>query len=269
MVFSVLIAHYNHWNLFHQDCYPNLIRQTFRDFEIVIVDDCSTDGSFQKLQQLAETDSRIKLFQNKNNSGVGFTKRECVSRASGQICGFVDPDDAVYETALEESIHAIRKNDAVAAYSQIMLCNEQLKPLQIYPRTQKVKNGNHFFFNINNEVSHFFSFKKEAYSKTAGINPELTSSVDFDLYLKMYETGDFVFIEKPLYFYRQHQGGVSQAKEKKTNTRNNWNKVLHDTCVRRNISKIGNHPINETSDLATIIFERENSWANKLKRKLF
>lgn len=269
MVFSVLIAHYNHWNLFYQDCYPNLLRQTFKDFEIVIVDDCSTDGSFQKLQQLAETDNRIKLFQNETNKGVGFTKRECVSKASGKICAFADPDDAIYETAIEDSISVLQKNDAVAAYSQIMLCDEQLKPLHLYPRTRKIKNGNRFFFNINNEVSHFFSFKKEAYSKTEGINPELTSSVDFDLYLKMYETGDFVFIEKPLYCYRRHQGGISQAKEKKTSTRNNWNKVLYDTCVRRNISKIGKQPVNETLDLAKVIFERENSWANKLKRKLF
>jgi len=239
------------------------------DFEIVIVDDCSTDGSFQKLQQLAETDSRIKLFQNETNKGVGFTKRECVGKASGQICAFVDPDDAVYETALEESFHAIQKNNAVAAYSQIMLCDEQLKPLHIYPRTQKIKNGNHFFFNINNEVSHFFSFKKESYSKTAGINSELTSSVDFDLYLKLYEVGNFELIEKPLYLYRQHQGGISQNKKKKESVKRNWNKVLFDTCKRRGIEKIGSTKITEDIDLSKLIFERENNWVNKLKRKLF
>lgn len=269
MLFSVLIAHYNNWDFFFQNCYPSLIRQTFKDFEIVIVDDCSTDGSFQKLQKLAEADNKIKLFQNETNKGVGFTKRECVSRASGKICAFADPDDAIYETAIEDSIFAVQKHDVTASYSQIMLCDEQLQPLNLYPRTRKIKNGNLFFFNINNEVSHFFSFKKEAYSKTSGINPELTSSVDFDLYLKLYETGNFVLIEKPLYYYRQHQAGVSQAKKNKINIRKNWNKVLYDTCVRRGISKIEKQTVNETLDLAEVIFERENSWANKLKRKLF
>ncbi|HUH35334.1 MAG TPA: glycosyltransferase [Moheibacter sp.] len=269
MLSSLLIAHFNNWEYF-QDCYKSIQNQTYRNFEIVVLDDCSTDGSFQQLQALALKDSNIKLFKNETNQGVGFTKAKLIELAKGEVIGFLDPDDTLYESALELSINEHVKNEKiVATYSQIMLCDENLNSLRIYTRTRKIKNNNQLFFNINNEVSHFFTFKKKAYLKTNGINPELTSSVDFDLYLKLYEIGEFTYIDEPLYYYRQHQKGVSQNIKKKDSVKKNWNKVLYDTCLRRKIDKIGKTKVSENIDLSKLIFERENSLFEKIKRKLF
>ncbi|MBJ5801086.1 glycosyltransferase family 2 protein, partial [Salmonella enterica subsp. enterica serovar Derby] len=75
-----------------------------KDFEVIIVDDCSTDDSFESIKALVKNDHRIKLYQNQENQGVGFTKRKCVELSTGEICGFLDPDDALAENALEISI---------------------------------------------------------------------------------------------------------------------------------------------------------------------
>ena len=48
MLFSVLVPHYNHFEYFKK-CYESICAQTYRDFEIILVDDCSTDGSFKKI----------------------------------------------------------------------------------------------------------------------------------------------------------------------------------------------------------------------------
>lgn len=215
MKFSILIAHYNNWEYF-QTCYLSIQKQTFKNYEIIILDDCSSDDSFKKLQKLASNDSKIKLYKNEINQGVGFTKAKLIELAQGEIIGFLDPDDALYESALEISVkHHVENENLVATYSRIMMCNNELKPCNIYPRTRSIKNLNKYFFNINNEVSHFFTFKRNAYFKTIGINSELTSSVDFDLYLKLFEKGDFEFINQPLYYYRQHAKGVSQDVKRK------------------------------------------------------
>ena len=169
MLFSILIAHYNNYNYFKQ-CYESLKKQTFQDFEIIVVDDCSTDDSFEKIQNYCNGDSRVKFFQNSENKGVGFTKKRCVEEASGEICGFVDPDDALTEDAIEFSVKA-HNNDCIATYSQFYLCDENLKIKKIFKKTTKVKNNNPLFFNIHFEVAHFFTFKKEAYLRTEGINP--------------------------------------------------------------------------------------------------
>ena len=268
MLFSILVAHYNNFEYF-KDFYKSVLNQTYQNFEIIIVDDCSTDHSLEEIAKLTQSDSRVNIFKNETNKGVGFTKRKCVELAKGEICGFIDPDDAVSSDALEISMKKyIDHPEIIATYSQIMFCDNHLLPQKIYGRTRKIKNGKKDFFNINNEVSHFFTFKKETYLKTTGINQTLTSAVDFDLYLKLYEIGDFYHIPKPVYLYRQHEKGVSQDKKKKKTVYKNWNKVLYDTCVRRGITKIGNTQVSEHTELAKIIFEKENTFAAKVKRKI-
>lgn len=64
--FSVLIAHYNNFEYF-KDCYKSLLLQTYKDFEVVLVDDCSNNDSFEKIKELTRDDSRFHLYRNDKN----------------------------------------------------------------------------------------------------------------------------------------------------------------------------------------------------------
>ena len=266
MKFSVLIAHYNNFEYFKQ-CYESLKKQTFQDFEIIVVDDCSTDDSFEKIQNYCNGDSRVKFFQNSENKGVGFTKKRCVEEASGEICGFVDPDDALTENAIEISVKAYNEN-YIATYSQFYLCDENLNIQNIFKRTKKIKNNNPLFFNIHFEVSHFFTFKKEAYLRTEGINPNYKVAEDIDYILKLYEIGSFQFIKKPLYLYRIHKTGLSHDETKTYIKNETWHTVLLNAAKRRNISKLFGKKIDEIENLPKFIFQKENTLLKKIKRKL-
>lgn len=268
MKFSILIAHYNNWSYF-QDCYRSIKNQTYRNFEIVIVDDFSTDDSYSRLEELSKTDPRIKLYQNSENSGVGYTKKRCVELASGDICGFVDPDDAITENALQESIDVfINEKDTIAIYSKLYICDDNLKVQRIFSNSKKIANHKSLFLNLHFEVAHFFSFRKEIYNETSGIDPNLTSSVDQDLYLKLYEKGKFHFIKKPLYLYRIHGKGVSQEKSKKEKLNQNWDKVLRNTLERRNIKQVYGKNTDDISLLQSFLIEKEDSIVKKVIRKL-
>ena len=262
---SVLIAHYNNFEYF-KDCYNSLLKQTFQDFEVIVVDDCSTDDSFEKITELTQADSRFKLYRNDKNSGVGFTKKKCIEMASGEICGFVDPDDALSENAIEVSLQNHTENN-VATYSSFTLCNENLQAERTFAHSRAVKNGDKKFFNIFLEVNHFFTFKKSAYEKTAGINPELTSAVDQDLYLKLYEMGNFTFIKQPLYLYRLHANGVSQDLSKKIKLTENWQKVIVNTAKRRNIKQLYGKNIAEIDNLPAFLKNKQNDLFAKILRK--
>ena len=266
MKFSVLIAHYNNAPFFKQ-CYDSLKKQTYQDFEIIVVDDCSTDDSFEKIQNYCNGDSRVKFFQNSENKGVGFTKRRCIEEAAGEICGFVDPDDALTEDALEISIKAYKEN-YIATYSQFYLCGENLNIIKKFEPTQKIKNKSSLFFNVKFEVAHFFTFKKYTYLETEGINAELTSAVDQDLYLKLYEKGDFYYIQRPLYLYRLHEKGVSQEKSKKEKLNANWDKVLRNTLKRRKITQLFGKNISEIESLQHFIFKKQNTFFKKIITKV-
>ena len=269
MMFSILIAHYNNWEYF-QECYKSIISQTYQNFEIVIVDDYSTDHSYEKLKELSQSDSKIKLFQNTENKKVGFTKFRCVEEAKGDICLFVDPDDLITDNALEEIKKAYVSNQyCIATYSKLELVDMNRNSKGEFKSTKKIINSKLDFFNINFEIAHLFSFKREAYNKTEGINPTLSSAVDQDLYLKLYETGEFYFIDKVLYQYRLHEKGVSQDKSKKELLNLNWNQVLLDTCKRRKIEKLDGKIVDGISDISKFIYARENTFIKKILNKLF
>ena len=267
MKFSVLIAHYNNAPFFKQ-CYESLKKQTYQNFEIILVDDCSTDNSLDEIEYFTKGDTRVKIFKNTENKGVGFTKKRCVEEATGEICGFVDPDDALTPDALERSIAEYHDKNTIATYSQFYVCDEKLNIKKIFPNTRKIKNNNKLFFNIHFEVAHFFSFKKATYLETEGINAELTSAVDQDLYLKLYEKGNFFFIAKPLYLYRIHEKGVSQEKSKKEKLNSNWDKVLRDTTKRRNTNLLYGKNISEIDSLQHFIVKKENTFLKKIIKKL-
>lgn len=269
LFFSILIAHYNNWDYF-QDCYKSIKDQTYKNYEIVIVDDFSTDGSYEKLQDLAQNDSQILLIRNEKNQGVGFTKRKCVEVSEGQICGFLDPDDALTPDALKQSV-MIRSEGSNygVTYSKMMLCDKDLNSDKPFPRTKKINNQDKWFFNIDTSVAHFFTFNKDDYKKTSGINPSLNSAVDQDLYLKLYEVTNFYFIDKVLYLYRLHSVGVSQGNQK-TSAKDFFKRVLRDTMQRRNLIKINGHEVSQLNDdeLYREIIKKNNKLLSRLARKL-
>lgn len=268
MKFSILIAHYNNWEYF-QACYQSILNQTYQDYEIIIIDDHSTDGSYEKLEELAKQNNKIRLFRNSENKKVGYTKRRCVEEAQGEVCGFLDPDDFITPIAIERVIKTYQLNkDCVATYSKLNFVDKNEKFIKVFPNTKAVKKFNKFFFNINFEIAHFFTFKKYYYNQTEGINSKLIISEDQDLYLKLYEHGEIVFINESLYNYRIHEKGISQNKQKTKEQNLNWHNVLLDTCKRRGIDKLYGKKVESIENLPRFIFDNENTFFKKLKRKL-
>lgn len=267
-MFSILVAHYNNYEYF-KDCYKSIIGQTFQNFEVIIVDDCSTDDSLEKIRNLVSKDQRFKIYTNEENKGVGYTKKRCIELANGDICGFLDPDDALLPNALQLSIDTHKKyKNIVATYSKFYICNDNLAIEKIFPQTRKIKNRQKFFFNINFEVAHFFTFKKDAYLQTEGMISQYRIAEDQDLYLKLYEIGDFYFIDEPLLLYRLHDKGLSHNKQKIEDRNKIWHKVLLNAINRRSINEIFGKKVSEIESLPEFIFKKENTWLKKIFRKI-
>lgn len=263
--FSILVAHYNNYNYF-TECYDSILKQTYQEYEIVLVDDCSTDDSYQKIIELTKDNPKVKIFRNEGNSGVGLTKKRCIDLASGEICGFVDPDDTLTENALQVIVENYTENNIVV-YSQFYECDAKLNPIKLFPHSRAIKNGNKLFFNVFFEATHFFTFKREAYYKTSGINDKLSSAVDQDLYLKLYEIGNFKFVKAPLYYYRIHEKGVSQESSKKEKLHKNWHQTILDTTKRRKIDSLYGEKITDIENLPGFLKVKQNSIFKKIQRK--
>lgn len=270
MKFSLLIAHYNN-HIYFKDCLKSIINQTFSDFEIVILDDFSNQDSYNSICESIKNDSRFSIYRNDENKGVGYTKNKLIELAKGEICGFLDPDDALVPNAVEKSLDMHSKfKDCSSTYSKMMMCNENLNPMYLFKRTSKIINQDPLFVNIDTSVAHFFSFKK---SKIIDFSPyidyTLRAAVDQDLYLKLYEKGNFIYINEPLYNYRLHSEGVSQSSNK-NNAKSEFKKVIRNTLERRNVIQLNGKDVNMLSDdeLYSSLVTRENSISMKFKKLL-
>lgn len=267
MKFSVLIAHYNNAQFFI-DCFNSLQKQTYKNWEAIILDDASELEEKNRVKELIANDSRFKFFENEKNGGVGFTKKRVIEFATGDICCFVDPDDALTNDALETVSRVYKKKDCIATYSKFYNCDESLKKISLFTHTRLIKNKKKTFLNLRFEVAHLFTFKREIYLQTEKIDEKISSSVDQDLYLKLYEKGNFQYIKQPLYLYRLHKSGVSQNLEKKRKLYDNWDYVLKQTLKRRGINKLHGIYITEIKNIPEFLYQKENTLINKIKRKI-
>jgi len=242
MKFSILIAHYNNSHFF-RDCYKSIIHQTFTDWEAVIVDDASTETEKNNIKELISGDQRFKFFENDKNSGVGVTKSRLIELAQGEICGFLDPDDAITPTAIQKCMEIFAsKENIVLTYSKFMTCDHNLTPIAPFRSAMQVPNGNPYFFNFPIQIAHFVAFRKDIYEKTEKMNPELKIGEDQDLYLKIYEKGKVYFINEVNYLYRTHEGGISQNENKKK-SHEYFAQVIFNTMKRRGLTTINGKKI--------------------------
>ncbi len=213
MLFSILIANYNNGNYF-STCWQSIINQTYKNWEVIIVDDKSTDNSVQLIKQIVANDGRVKFLENDKNYGCGYTKKQCANLATGQVCAFLDPDDALELNALQMMIDAFEvDSELVLAYSKHHRCNTQLISMGNNYDLPIINTADAFYFNLGGVISHFTAFKTNAYKKTAGIDAYMLRAVDQDLYLKLCEQGPTKAINNYLYKYRIHANGISTGND--------------------------------------------------------
>lgn len=231
---SVLIANYNNGK-YLKEAIESIYKQTYKNWEIIIVDDCSTDTSFSIYREIAEH-PQIRIYYNEKNKGCGYTKRRCVEEASGSICGFLDPDDIISEEALELMVDSHRKYPKCSIiHSKLYFCDENLQIIGEYSTAKDVHPEQSTFFNMQGEITHFATFKKDFYSKTEGIDSYLIRAVDQDLYFKLYEVGETFFLNKFLYYYRVHSSGISTFDNSDKAYYWKWFTILN-AAKRRNIN---------------------------------
>ena len=110
---SVVIPMYNA-EKYVGECLDSLLAQTFQDFEVIVVNDCSTDNSVAVVESYAEKfGGRLKIARTKKNSGCGGIPRNIgMTLSRGEYISFLDADDTITPTAFEELYSVAKKFDA-------------------------------------------------------------------------------------------------------------------------------------------------------------
>lgn len=113
---TVIIPAYNS-EQFLTESIHSVQQQSLTNWELVAVDDCSTDSTHKILQAYSEEDSRIRSFRNNKNSGPALTRNRAIEAASGRYIAFLDSDDIWYPTKLSAQIDLMKRTGAGLVYT--------------------------------------------------------------------------------------------------------------------------------------------------------
>lgn len=209
---SILIASHNRAD-YISEAIESVLNQRYDNFELFIIDDYSTDNSWEIIQSYVKKNSKIRALKNVKNEGVGYTKKKLLDEAKGEILFILDADDAIAEDAIYASVTKhIEDKDVSLVYTNHFICDENLNSTNKKSISKKIPKGEtHLSFH---GIGHLVSVKKEFYKKIEGLNPNLSIAVDQDFYYQMEEVGKVYFLNKKLYFYRHNRYSISLNKNK-------------------------------------------------------
>ncbi|CCO22592.1 bifunctional glycosyltransferase/CDP-glycerol:glycerophosphate glycerophosphotransferase [Maridesulfovibrio hydrothermalis] len=130
---SVVVAVYNAQQWLPR-FFASLQSQTLKDFEVLLIDDCSTDSSAALISELSAVDSRFKLLWQPENIGAGSARNRGIMEATGETLCFADPDDLLPENSLEVRYTAYKKHNSIvrACHDEILndgtILNRESRP---------------------------------------------------------------------------------------------------------------------------------------------
>ncbi|WP_435264081.1 glycosyltransferase family 2 protein [Tenacibaculum sp. nBUS_03] len=120
---SIITPSYNSEN-FISETIKSVLNQTYSNWELIIVDDCSTDNTEQVIKEFSKKDERIKFFKNIKNSGAAVSRNVGLENSTGRFISFIDSDDLWNPTKLAEQIKFMIDNVIPISFTKYSLVDE-------------------------------------------------------------------------------------------------------------------------------------------------
>ena len=120
------------WNTgrFIAESIQSVLKQTYQNWELLIVDDCSTDNTDEIVAGF--NDKRIRYFKNEKNSGAAITRNRAIREARGEWIAFLDSDDLWSPEKLAKQLNFMNEHGYVFSYHDFVKIDEESKPLNVY-----------------------------------------------------------------------------------------------------------------------------------------
>jgi teichuronic acid biosynthesis glycosyltransferase TuaG len=103
----------------------SVVNQTYKNWELILIDDCSTDRTLEIAQSFLNTHPKISIIKNEMNQGAAFSRNKGIQRAKGEYIAFLDADDLWKPEKLEKQLAFMKDKNCDVSYSSYELINEQ------------------------------------------------------------------------------------------------------------------------------------------------
>ncbi|MFQ8707113.1 MAG: glycosyltransferase family 2 protein [Thomasclavelia sp.] len=208
---SIITPTYNCAN-FIGETIDSVLAQTYSNWEMIIVDDCSTDNTEEIVNNYSNSDKRIKYYKLDNNSGAAVSRTKAMELANGQYMAFLDSDDLWYPNKLEYQINYMKKNNYAFTCTKYEQINEKSKLLDkvimVVPKT----NHNRLLLDcpVGNSTVMYDVTKMGKFKV-----PNIRKRNDDALWLQMLKKEKYIYgIDEVLMKYRIRSNSISSNKFK-------------------------------------------------------
>ena len=218
---SVIVPNFNHAQYLPQRL-DSILNQTYSDYELIILDDCSSDESRQVISQYQKKYPQISNCFNKENSGTPFKQWNLgVGLAKGDFIWIAESDDFADVNFLSSVVPVLEKNPNVAIVhcltqrvdenGDILQTKKNHFPMGCHPRWKK-----DFINSGDKEVSHFLAkantiinvsgclLRKTCYMESGWADETMKYCADWYLYIRMLKKYDIAYVAGPLNYFRRH-----------------------------------------------------------------
>lgn len=201
---TLIVPIYN-TELYLRRCIDSILNQTFENFELILVNDGSSDGSKRICEEYCEKDCRVILI-NKKNEGVSVARNVGLDIARGTYIGFVDSDDFIYKDMLKLTLETIKNEGGdIVEFEYTEVKNTNLC-IQYEKEDRVLIRGNHIT-GLTRQIDVPFSnvvwnklYKKEILSQIRFRNARICEDVEFS-YRVMLNVNKYIYISDRLYGY--------------------------------------------------------------------
>jgi glycosyltransferase involved in cell wall biosynthesis len=219
---SVCVPTYN-YGRFMRDCIESVLAQTLSDWELVICDDCSTDNTTEIVQEYAQHDKRIRYLKNEQRLGMNGNIKLVAEQGRGEYLKMLCSDDWLAPECLEVLTRSMKEHpQAVLATSAETLTNERGEALRVQflfgqpvsiiageEMLDRMARGEGFGGNSS------FLIRASAYREVSGYDVRCLYAGDYDLAARLCRKGDYLHIDKPLFYGRIQPNSSSSQDPKK------------------------------------------------------
>ncbi len=202
------MATYNNASYLHE-AVDDILGQTFQDFELVLIDDGSTDETQEILRSYG--DSRLVLLRNEQRRGVAAARNRTIAASRAPLIAVADADDRYDLRRLEKQVRYLERHPevdiVVSDYYKMTSDGKVFARVRIPKTDAQIK----FNFLWQCPLSHPTALcHRECVLKSGGYDESLSSAVDTDWLARMSEYATFGVITEPLHYYRKHSASVSE-----------------------------------------------------------
>lgn len=205
---SVIMPSWNTSN-FIAESIQSVIDQTYENWELIIVDDCSTDNTDEVVARF--TDKRIRYFKNEKNSGAALSRNRGLREARGEWIAFLDSDDLWSPKKLEYQISFMNEHGYTLSYTEYEKIDEESKPLQIYVTgPEKVNKHKMYNYDYIGQLTMMYSAKEFGLIQIKDIK----KNNDYAIRLQLYKKSDTCayLLKENLAKYRVRKVSISHDK---------------------------------------------------------